>query len=243
MERDPLSCVGLVSYLDEATRKLSILGTCAAFRQPHIALTAAHVVRAATKPTRVKIDYPRRGLMRPVRDVLFHSEADVAILLSPPDEDDDFEGYPPGAFSNFVANWSLGEDVYAYGFPVEGPSTDPRGQAPTPRLFKGHYQRFFEFESPGRHTYVAGELNIPAPAGLSGGPVFRPGAPSLLTGIVTTNSESYSTLDWQEESYGEVTRVEAHHRFISYGIVAMLSPLEAWLDEHIPHRKGTAWNP
>jgi len=86
-------------------------------------------------------------------------------------------------------------------------------------------------------------LNIAAPAGLSGGPVLRPGAPSLLTGVVTTNSESYSTLDWQEETSGEVTRIEAHHRVISYGIVVMLSVIEDWLNEYIPHRQGTPWNP
>jgi hypothetical protein len=244
MEQDPLSCVGLLSYADPMDGgPISILGTCAAFRQPHIALTAAHVVRDVPKPTRIRIDYPRKAFMRGVREVLFHPDADVAILVSPPDTDDDFVGYPEGAFTNFVGNWSLGEDVYAYGFPVEGPGTDPQRQTPTPRLFKGHYQRFFNFESPGGYNYVAGELNIAAPAGVSGGPVFRPGAPSLLTGVVTTNSESYSTLDWREETSGEVTRIEAHHRVISYGIVVMLSVIEDWLNEYIPHRQGTPWNP
>jgi hypothetical protein len=137
----------------------------------------------------------------------------------------------------------LGEDAYAYGYPIEGPKTDPRQQVRTPRLFKGHYQRYFQFNSPAGYKYVGGELNIAAPAGLSGGPVFRPEAASMLTGIVTTNAESYSTLDWLEEVRDDVTHIEAHHRVISYGIVAMLSPIEEWLDEHVPHRKGTAWNP
>jgi hypothetical protein len=242
MKQNPIACVGLLSYADPGDGgPISILGTCGAFRQPHLALTAAHVVRDVPMPTRIRIDYP--DFMRGVGHVLFHPDADVAILVSPPDSDDNFEGYPKGAFANFVQPSGLGEDVSAYGFPVEGPGTDPGGQVPTPRLFRGHYQRFFNFDSPAGYSYTAGELSIPAPAGLSGGPVFRPEAPSLITGIVTTNSESYSTLDWQEETHGEMTRVEAHHRVISYGLVAILSPLEEWLDQHIPHRKGTAWNP
>ena len=244
MEQDPIACVGLVSYSDpESGGPISILGTCAAFRQPHIALTAAHVVKDVPKPTRIRINYPRTGLMRGIREVLLHPEADVAILLSRPNGDDDFHGYPEGAFTDFVPPSGLGEDVLAYGFPVEGPGTEPARPKPTPRLFKGHYQRFFEFDSPGGYSYGAGELSIPAPAGLSGGPAFRPEAPSFLTGIVTTNSESYSTLDWQEETRGEVTRIESHHKVISYGIVAILSLVHDWLDEHIPHRKGTPWNP
>ena len=124
MERDPLSCVGLVSYLDESAGSRSILGTCAAFRQPHIALTAAHTVREIVKPTRVRIDYPRRALTRTVSRVALHPSADLALLVSPPDESDAFEGYREGAFSNFVGNWSLGEDLFAYGFPLEGPQMD-----------------------------------------------------------------------------------------------------------------------
>jgi hypothetical protein len=244
VEPDPLSCVGLLVYLDEETMSQSILGTCAAFRQPHVALTAAHTLSAVKKPTRIRIEYPRRGLFYRVTNVKMHNSADLAILFSPSDEVDDLRGPPPGAFSNFVANWGLGEDFYAYGFPIEGPGRSPVGQTPTPRLFKGSYQRFFEFDAPGGYRYLAGELSIPAPAGLSGGPLFRPEAPSLLTGIVTMNTEAYSTEDWYEETTGEGTaRVEAHHRVIRYGVGVMLSPLSDWLDEFVQHRVGTAWNP
>jgi len=244
VEQDPLSAVGLVSYSDEERRTLSILGTCTAFRQPHVALTAAHILQRVSNDRRVRIDYPRRGHMQPVTKIERHPDADIALLVSPPDGDDDLKGYPPGAFSNFVANWGLGEEFMAYGFPVEGPSRSPGEQEPTPRLFLGHFQRFFEFDSPAGYHYVAGELNIPAPAGLSGGPLFRPGAPSLLTGIVTANIESYSTLDWVEESSADgTTRVEAHHAVIRYGLAVMLSQLEEWLDAHVSHREGTAWRP
>lgn len=230
--------------MDEDAKDLNILGTCAAFRQPHIALTAAHILAGVRKRTALRLEYPRRGVVRRLAEMRIHDSADLAILESPPDEEDDLQGYPPGAFSNFVGNWGLGEDFYAYGFPVEGPGQSPVQQQPTPRLFKGSYQRFFRFAAPGGYRYEAGELSIPAPAGLSGGPLFRPEAPSLLTGLVTTNTETYSTEDWREEVTREgIRRVEAHHRVIRYGVAVMLSPLSDWLDDYIGHRPGTAWNP
>lgn len=88
--------------------------------------------------------------------------------------------------------------MLAYGFPTEGP--DPSsGAAPVSRLFVGHYQRFSEYSSPPGYRYLAGEMSIPAPGGLSGGPVFRAEAPEMLTGMVTANHESYAITDSLEE--------------------------------------------
>jgi hypothetical protein len=38
-------------------------------------------------------------------------------------------------------------------------------------------------------------MSIPAPAGLSGGPLFRPGAPPMVTALVTENLQSTTFLD------------------------------------------------
>jgi hypothetical protein len=112
----------------------------------------------------------------------------------------------------------------------------------TPRLFRGHYQRFLTYESPLGYTYAAGELSIAAPGGLSGGPVFREGAMVMLTGIVTENLDSYSVLDSVEKmTGGETVRIE-HHRIISYGMAVMLDQAADWLDEHIPPQEGTPWH-
>jgi hypothetical protein len=133
-----------------------------------------------------------------------------------------------------AAPGGLGEDFAAYGYPTEGPSPTSTSDVPTPRLFRGHYQRFFQY-SDDRYSYVAGELNIPAPAGISGGPLFNPGALMVLTGIVAGNIETYSTLSWREEvSEGGVERVEMHHRVIEYGIAVMLSSVQDWLDYVMP---------
>jgi hypothetical protein len=212
-------------------------GTCFAFRQPHIALTAAHCI--PTDAQEVWVQYPRRGDRRKATNVIRHSEADVAVIFTSPDENDDGTGYPEGAFWNCVGNWGMGEEFLAYGFPTEGPFQT--GDAPTPRIFVGHYQRFLRFGISKYGRYLAGEMSIPAPAGLSGGPVFRRGAPQMLTGLVTSNLESYSVLHAIEEveQSGQRFREESR-RVIQYGLVAMLSDIESWLDELIPHRLGTA---
>lgn len=140
------------------------------------------------------MSFPRRDETRPVTRVRTHPEADLAIIETEPDEEDSGEGYPRDSFVNFVGNLSLGEDFLAYGFPSEGPDASPGSAQLVPRLFKGHYQRYFPYEMSG-YKYLAGEMNVAAPQGLSGGPVFRPGAFMLLTGTVTANQESYVTVD------------------------------------------------
>ena len=64
------------------------------------------------------------------------------------------------------------------GFPTEGPFDEaPAIPIPVPRLFLGYYQRFFKYPETSRNRYLAGEMSIPAPGGLSGSPLFRPYAP------------------------------------------------------------------
>lgn len=235
MAFDPLAATGVVVLDSDAGSSYG--GTCFAFRQPHYALTAAHCV-----PDDVPgawLEFPRRGDRRRVVEVVRHPDADVAVAVTEPDADDDGTGYSDGAFWNCVGNWSLGEELLAYGFPTEGPFQG--AGVPTPRLFTGHYQRFLEWRPPNGRPYLAGEMSIPAPAGLSGGPVFRRGAQVMVTGLVTSNLESYSVLHAIEEvdEAGQRFREEAR-RVIQYGLVAMLSDIEDWLDGVVPHRPGTA---
>lgn len=232
---DPLVATGAVRLVTEQRDVYG--GTCFAFRQPHVALTAAHCV--PTDAQEIWLHFPRRGECRMATAVVHHSEADVAVVFTSADEADDGSGYPEGAFWNCVGNWGVGEEFLAYGFPTEGPFQS--GGSPIPRIFVGHYQRFFRFELSKHGGYVAGEMSIPAPAGLSGGPVFRRGAPQMLTGLVTSNLESYSILHAIEEvdESGHRFREESR-RVIQYGLVAMLSEIESWLDELVPHRRGTA---
>lgn len=213
-------------------------GSCFAFRQPHIALTAAHCVPEADE---VWLHYPGRDQRRRSVRIERHPDADVAIVFTEPDLDDDGEGYHPSTFWNHVGNWSMGEEFYAYGFPTEGGFAE--ANVPTPRLFTGNYQRFLRWTTPGSESkgYLAGEMSVPAPGGLSGGPVFRHGAPQMLTGLVTSNLETYSVLHSIDEVQADgVQYREESRRVIQYGLAAMLSELAEWLDEFVEHRVGTA---
>ena len=69
-----------------------------------------------------------------------------------------------------------------FGYPVEGSANS----LPVPRLVKGHFQRYFGYAAPGStESYFAGEMSIPAPAGLSGGPLSYEACPQELIAVVT----------------------------------------------------------
>jgi len=72
-------------------------------------------------------------------------------------------------------------------------------EQPIPQLFIGYFQRFFQYAAPGRRTYFAGEMNIPAPLGLSGAPVYKRMPHMRVMGLVTTNTETSTTTDSEED--------------------------------------------
>src|SRR5437764_10098258 len=163
---NPLAATGLLFESPEAEPSI-FRGTCFAFRRSTHLLTPRHCVSGAQHPLAVFMTHP--GTWRAVQKVETHPTADVAILVV---EERDGE-----SFRSFVSNYTVGEDFIAYGFPENVIGDDP--WLPTPRIFKGHFQRFFSYRTFDGYEYPAAELNIPAPAGLSGGPLFRAGAPSV----------------------------------------------------------------
>jgi hypothetical protein len=231
---DPLSVVGLVLAGNENGQ--APVGTCFRFRHVDFALTAAHCVPDVD---RLYVVFPRLGQAEIVAHVERHPQADIAALTIGPLNATD--GYPENAFWDRVSNWSLGEEAFAYGYPVEGPALRD-ASTPTPRLVVGHYQRFFDYESHNGFRYLAGELSFPAPGGLSGGPVFRQGAPQMLTGMVTSSHESYAITDSVDEinDDGSVLRIEGR-KVITYGIALMLSGVSDWLHEVAPDVPGMGW--
>lgn len=239
MAFNPLAAVGIVSVSDEKFgRRMS--GTCFLFRFNHIALTAAHCVQLEATDTQLVL--PGLGRVAQVTRIDRHPTADIAVLFTELGPQDTTTGVPDPAFQGCPSNWGLGESFVAYGFPEE---INPDGSALTaqPRLFQGHYQRFFNYESSGGFRYVAGEMSIPAPGGLSGGPLFR--APhAIATGMVTANHDSYSIVDSIDEvdDNGRRYRQESR-RIISYGVALMLSSVQPWLKEIIPEREGWVWLP
>jgi hypothetical protein len=155
-----------------------------------------------------------------------HPTADIAVLEIAPAHGG---GFPP--FQDFVTEYKLGEDLFAFGYP-EDTFGSTLGKI-TPRLFRGYYQRYMYYHSPLGYVYNAGEMSIGAPAGLSGGPVFRPGEYSTnyrVTGIVTENLESTTFLDAVEEIQrdGTVERSK-YQKIITYGVALLLDSHADWL--------------
>jgi hypothetical protein len=157
-----------------------------------------------------------------------HGSADICIVRLP-----NFDREPAEPFWGVVGNYTLGEEFHAFGWPEEILG-DTR---PTPRLFTGHFQRFIpKHRSHLGFRYRAGELSIPCPGGLSGGPLFRPEAPQMLTGMVTENLEAWTLLDSVEEvqDNGRLYKLESR-RVLTYGLALMLDQaLIGWTSTY-PH--------
>jgi hypothetical protein len=248
---NPLQAVATIWGREIADEPV-FLGTCFAFRSRRNFLTAAHCVAnlESRQLAVVNVGDERKVIWRGVSGVERHPTADIAVLHTLPMSDEGRNTIGPEAaatedqtegFQGYVSNYGIGEDFHAYGFPENIFGDEQR--TPTPRLFKGHFQRFLEYES--RHLqyrYFAGEMSIPAPAGLSGGPLFRPSAPPIVTGLVTENLESTTFLDEQvEQAVGhDAAQVTKYKRVISYGIALMLDRVGDWVDEHAPDEPETS---
>lgn len=238
MTFDPLRCVGMLFRKVEDNRLL-YLGTCSLFRTPTVALTAAHCIDESWPAASLSVALPTADRSHNVSSIRRHWTKDIAILTL--DEVNIIESpITDHAFWSPVDNWALGEAFMAPGFPTE--ATGDRGsELPTMRLLTGNFQRFFMYQPSSFAMYVAGEMSVPAPSGLSGAPLLRPSAPQMLLGMVTTNYDSYTVQDQVEEidRDGVPTRYESR-RIVSYGIALMLSRVAGWLRFAIPDVAGMA---
>jgi Trypsin-like peptidase domain len=222
----PLNAAGLVYGADATTAQ--VLGTCAAYRSRDAWITAAHCIpdegEVRVHPA-VGPGQDERSYAQPAT-VVRHETIDLAILLlepSPPSDYDDL------AYKGVAGQLIDGGDFMGVGFPVEGVQN-----APVPRMFKGHFMRYFAYEAPaGGYKYLAAEMSIPAPPGLSGGALSLPSEPEQVFAIVTTNVDSEVVLDRTEEVERDGTTYrDSIVRHISYGIAAMLiGQIGDWLDD------------
>ena len=225
---DPLAAVAEVLHYDIGRspttphRDRPFLGTCFAFGSPRFFVTAAHCVDGVSADELSVCQTGRSGasLVR-VNEVQRHPTADLAILsLAGP-----FGGLTP--FADSVGIPGLGLDFWAYGFPED--VFGPAARQPVPRVFRGHFQRGLRFQSKLKagYSYDAVELSIPAPAGLSGGPLFYSHEPNVVLAVVAEDLESMNLLHSVEETTnrkGVIVR-EHFHKVIQYGIAVDLRPL------------------
>ncbi|MES2205554.1 MAG: trypsin-like peptidase domain-containing protein [Pseudomonadota bacterium] len=225
---NPLNAVALLFFKQKDN--LIFLGSTFSFRESSYFLTAEHCLTNKSEKDIVVVS-PTDNIVRSVLKIIRHPSADIALLLVDVPSNNQVE-----SFWDCVGNYSLGEEYVAFGYPED--SIGPNEGKPTPRLFKGYYQRFMDHNSHMGYSYYAGELNIPCPGGLSGGPIFRPRAPMMLTGIATEGIEAATLLDSQEVILHDGKVHHDHYRsVVNYGISLLLYPIKSWLDEHVPLRK------
>lgn len=246
-----ITATGLLIGISSRGLMQHFLGSCFAFRDPHAYLTAAHCV-GELDPERLAVWVPGGGPveyvredevqtwtgvshpLKPVTQAVRHESADIAVLRVAEDT------HPVEPFWGSAGNFALGEEFRAFGYPENVLGQTAR--MPTARLFTGHYQRFFQHQSHAGYSYLAGEMSIPAPAGLSGGPLFRAGAPSIVTALAAENFDSATTVEASEEVLEERGTVRTHYqRIISYGLAVMLEPLNQWFDTLLPKFDSTAY--
>lgn len=206
----------------------NFLGSVMAYRDETHFLTAAHCVgQLESSQLSVTLTLGATRVIS-VQSVIRHPTADLAILVT----GSSGLSHP---FRNYRKRPEVGEEFVAFGYPENVFAVEAR--EPTARLFRGHYQRFYRHESYLGYAYEAAELSIPAPAGLSGGPVFLETSMDEVVGIVTENLESTTVLESVEEIQAPgKERREVFRKVITYGVAVVLRDVGDWLDHHIPWR-------
>lgn len=198
----------------------TFLGTSFAFREERMLLTAAHCVKGIDVKELAVLFPSNQASAYCVESVTVHPVADIAICRTEP--------LPSGLISPFsgVGEAGPGQEFIAFGFP-EDESGPGGGRQPTARIFRGYFQRTLEFKSRFGYEYRAAELSIPAPQGLSGGPVLH-GKFRAPVGIVTENFESFTTVHEEVETPEGKT---VYRHVINYGVGLLLAGVAEWLTD------------
>ena len=213
--------------------KMTVIGTAFAYRNKNHYLTASHCIPRSEKFELVIVptNFPALEGAAWVEKVDHHPTADLAVLTVR------FQSELPIRPFVDIAIPRLGDDYVAFGFPAE--AVLKGATRPTPRLFKGNYQRFFEHTSHMKYTYYAAELSAPCPDGLSGGPLFHRPSEGTVAGLITESLQVATVLDEEVKvtADGATERTE-YRNVISYGVAVLLHPLAGWLAEMIPVRES-----
>ena len=228
---NPTLAIGLLWHVEPDSQP-RFLSSCFMLRWGHFFVAPSHCV-GTLEPAQIRISSVTLLMTEP-EEIIHHGVADICVLRLPRL---DFE--PGDPFWGITDDYEPGKGFHALGWPEDclaGISAAmglpfPEGDPPwvKVRLVAGTYQRFIpQYASPHGFAFVAGELSIPCPLGLSGGPLFRPETPPLVTGMVIGNLQTRSVPD----SPAQVMK----DRVIEYGVALMLDQVEGWLDEHIPRR-------
>lgn len=219
---NPINAIGAISMHHNGEE--TFLGTAFCYKSPRFLLTASHVIPSDPKLLSVTFPYTQRILV-PTK-IARHESSDVAALACTSGHVNNRQVDGIEYFRAIEKNLQLAADFITYGYPEDISLGD--GSTPTPRVFKGYFQRLFKFASSRGH-YTAIELSVSCPAGLSGAPILLYGNASTLAGIVAENVETTTELREEEAEPGKIV---TYRRVINYGVAVRLADITSWIDEH-----------
>jgi hypothetical protein len=156
----------------------------------------------------------------------------VALRLEDLGQDEDgrdlasaqVRGHPRLGFTLATTDVSYGESVWTYGYPLTSPPDEQnRSFRLNGRMLQGYVTRLFDFEDPRFGSNLTLELDMRAPAGLSGAPLVRRNTRELV-GLVRgrTEVELIERLSTRDPGTGERTPEEL---IVEY--FALANPLSA----------------
>lgn len=128
--------------------------------------------------------------------------------------------------------WSLaapdpgaGIDVCTYGYPLPRQSRPVQGDLGVdPRYLEGYVMRTFSGPMLNGVTSSSYELDMHAPAGLSGAPLIRRGSRELM-GVVYGSRDSYTIEEWASVDLDTGRRTPEVQRLISFALATHLGHL------------------
>ncbi len=207
----------------------AFLGSCFVFRYPTTLLTANHCVEGySADDLELALPYSNTQKSFIIAEVVKHPEADIAVINAPQISENDITWPQTKIFNDYA----LGQEFFTCGYPQSFSQEVPQ---PTPRVFKGHIQRFFNHKSHLGYSYLGAELSIGCPGGLSGAGVFNHKYHGRLFGLITENIKTTTELESvrEVEENGTVFK-ENYHNIINYGVALWLPSISDWIDATIP---------
>jgi hypothetical protein len=211
-DRDPRRAAASVFVRRNGT--FAFGGTCFAFRRANHVLTAGHCVEGLG-PEDVEIAFPDAAQRATAADLVRHPTADLALVRLASGVP--HEGVEPFAVHGRIAR---GERFAGFG-----------SVAGTREHFAGRIRRVFSDEDDG-HRYA--EMSIAARDGFSGGPLFSPGPPFALVGVMTANRSTPLALALARSR--ALQRLQPAARS-GHGVALLVGDLSDWLDEHAPEQQ------